>query len=158
MMFAAGMCVMMYSCIMSFGQTGKDLAEAEQVMARRENARQEAALRKAMEPQLAESNRLAEIAAEREKAAEVLAKQKAEAEAAKKELRDRSQVNAIEFLKKRVAEGSISATYKLGLRYLEGDGVEIDKAEAIRLLKLAAERGDKKAAEKLQEFGRTPMN
>lgn len=71
--------------------------------------------------------------------------------AAAKAKADAANLKSVEFLKKRVAQGSISAAYKLGIRYLEGDGVETNKTEAIRLLKLAAAEGDKKAVEKLKE-------
>lgn len=58
----------------------------------------------------------------------------------------------IEFLRSRTESGSASAAYKLGVRYLNGDGVDADRAEAMRLLNLSADRGDKKAKAKLLEI------
>lgn len=47
----------------------------------------------------------------------------------------------VQFLKERIADGSVDARYDLGVRYLEGRGVEKDQATARRLLTEAAERG-----------------
>ena len=100
--------------------------------------------------QLPTPEELAEIQRKGMEIAKAKAMAATKARDAKKAAADK---RAVEFLKKRVAQGSASAAYKLGVRYLEGDGVETNKAEAVRLLTLAANEGDKKAQEKLKEQG-----
>ena len=58
----------------------------------------------------------------------------------------------IAFQKKRAEEGSTSAQYDLGLRYLTGDGLEKDSEAARRWLETAAKGGHTQAARKLQEL------
>jgi hypothetical protein len=57
----------------------------------------------------------------------------------------------IDFLKKRIDDGSADAAYDLGKRYEEGKGVEADPVEARRLYKLSAERGNEDAVTWLKE-------
>jgi len=83
-----------------------------------------------------------------------LAKEKADEEAAamqkKKAANDR---RAVEYLRRKVQEGSASAQYSLGMRYLEGAGVPENRAEALRLLKMAAKQNHYLARKKLKELG-----
>jgi TPR repeat protein len=58
----------------------------------------------------------------------------------------------IEFQKKRAEDGSPTAQYDLGLRYLSGDGVEKDIDLANKWLKAAAKNGNKDAEKKLAEL------
>ncbi|MDB6040016.1 MAG: hypothetical protein JWM99_3857 [Verrucomicrobiales bacterium] len=58
--------------------------------------------------------------------------------------------NAIEFEKGRANNGAAWAQYKLGLRYLNGDGVEKDESAARKWLQAAADNGDSQAKVKLQ--------
>ena len=59
----------------------------------------------------------------------------------------------IEFQKKRAAEGSPSAQYELGMRYLKGDGVEKDEAAGMKLLEESARQDYTLAKKKLEELG-----
>jgi TPR repeat protein len=58
----------------------------------------------------------------------------------------------IEFQKKRAAEGSPSAQYELGLRYLNGDGVEKDEAAGRKFLEDSARQDYTLAKKKLEEL------
>ncbi|MFO1500970.1 MAG: hypothetical protein U1G07_21705 [Verrucomicrobiota bacterium] len=58
----------------------------------------------------------------------------------------------IEFQKKRAEEGSESAQYELGLRYLKGDGLEKDEATARKWLTQSAKNGYGPATRKLEEL------
>lgn len=58
----------------------------------------------------------------------------------------------IEFQKKRAEEGSPTAQYDLGMRYLTGDGVDKDVDAAQKWLKAAAKNGNKDAEKKLAEL------
>ena len=58
--------------------------------------------------------------------------------------------NTIEFQKKRAAQGSPSAQYELGLRYLTGDGVEKDEAAGLKLLEESAKQDYTLAKRKLE--------
>jgi len=58
----------------------------------------------------------------------------------------------VEFQRKRAAEGSASAQYDLGLRHLNGDGVEKDEAAARSWLQKAAAGGNSQAVKKLKEL------
>ncbi len=60
----------------------------------------------------------------------------------------------VEFQKKRASEGSASAQYELGARYLKGDGVEKDEAIGRKWLETSAKAGYGPAAKKLQELDR----
>jgi TPR repeat protein len=70
------------------------------------------------------------------------------ARAAKEEATRRT----VEFQKKRASEGSESAQYELGMRYLRGDGVEKDEATGRKWLTQAAENGYGPAAKKLEDL------
>ena len=72
----------------------------------------------------------------------------ADAEKAKQETLRKT----IEFQKKRAAEGSPSAQYELGLRYLEGDGVEKDEPAGMQLLQESAKQDYTLAKKKLEEL------
>ncbi len=60
----------------------------------------------------------------------------------------------IEFQVKRAKEGSAYAQYDLGLRHWAGDGVALDRAEAIRLMEQSAKAGNTRATMKLAEWRR----
>ena len=72
----------------------------------------------------------------------------ADAEKAKQETLRKT----IEFQKKRAAEGSPSAQYELGLRYLDGDGVEKDEPAGTQLLQESAKQDYTLAKKKLEEL------
>ncbi|HXJ61585.1 MAG TPA: hypothetical protein VNU68_33495 [Verrucomicrobiae bacterium] len=64
-----------------------------------------------------------------------------------------SAMNATEWLafeKKRAEEGNKFSQFRLGLRYLKGDGVETNKAEGERWIRAAAAQGLGEAKEKLK--------
>lgn len=63
----------------------------------------------------------------------------------------------IEFQKKRAAEGSESAQYELGMRYLKGDGVEKDEATGRKWITLSATKGYGPAKRKVEEFKREAL-
>jgi TPR repeat protein len=58
----------------------------------------------------------------------------------------------LEFQQKRAAEGSASAQFDLAMRYLSGDGVEMNEATARSWLRKAAAGGNGQAAKKLKEL------
>jgi hypothetical protein len=58
----------------------------------------------------------------------------------------------IEFQKKRAEEGSPSAQYELGLRYLKGDGLEKDVETGRKWLEKSAEQDYSPAKKKLEEL------
>ena len=60
----------------------------------------------------------------------------------------------IEFQKKRAAEGSSSAQYELGLRYLHGDGLEKNEAEGRKWIEESAKKDYSPARKKLEELDR----
>lgn len=60
--------------------------------------------------------------------------------------------NTVEWQKKRAEQGSSSAQFDLGLRYLTGDGVEQNLAQAKRWLQAAATNGNRQAIKKLEEI------
>jgi len=72
----------------------------------------------------------------------------ADAEKAKQEALRKT----IEFQKKRAAEGSPSAQYELGLRYLKGDGVDKDEAAGMKLLEESAKQDYTLAKKKIEEL------
>jgi TPR repeat protein len=64
----------------------------------------------------------------------------------------------VEFQKMRAEEGSESAQYELGLRYLKGDGVEKDEALGRKWLKESAKNGYAAATRKLDDLDKTPAS
>lgn len=58
----------------------------------------------------------------------------------------------VDFQKRRAEEGSESAQYELGLRYLKGDGVEKDEPAGRKWLALASKHGYLPATRKLEEL------
>lgn len=75
------------------------------------------------------------------------------AEAAKAtSVKEATTQRTIEFQKKRALAGSASAQYALGLRYVEGDGVQKDLAEACKWLRAAAKQDFTWAKRKLVEL------
>ncbi len=67
---------------------------------------------------------------------------------------DKSEVDkrVLAFQNKRAREGSASAQYDLGVRYLTGHGVAQDAAQARYWLEMAARGGSVEARRKLQEL------
>jgi TPR repeat protein len=51
------------------------------------------------------------------------------------------------------AQGHAAAQFNLGVRFANGEGVELDQAEAVRLFRLAAAQGQANAAAALQQWG-----
>ena len=66
--------------------------------------------------------------------------------------KDETLRKTIEFQKKRAEEGSPSAQYDLGMRYLEGNGVEKNLELARKWLGEAAKNGSETAAKKLAQI------
>ena len=60
----------------------------------------------------------------------------------------------IEFQKKRAAAGAPTAQYDLGMRYLNGDGLEKNPELAQKWLQAAATNGNTQATKELQELNR----
>jgi len=58
----------------------------------------------------------------------------------------------VEFQKKRAEEGSESAQYELGVRYLKGDGVEKDPVTGRKWLFESSKNGYGPATQKLEEL------
>lgn len=73
--------------------------------------------------------------------------------AATKSKMEAAEVRVVEFQKKRAADGEDVAQYDLGLRYLDGKGVEPNRDEAIKLLRQSAAQNNTKAKKKLAELG-----
>lgn len=79
------------------------------------------------------------------------------AEAAKAQVqKDKNDVKQFEFYKRRAEEGSDHAQYELGVRYLNGKGVDKDEKLAREWLGKAAKQGNKEAAAKLAQLGPEP--
>lgn len=93
-------------------------------------------------------------------AAEKAAKERAAIVAAQAKRNQKALVGAdervVEFLKKRVEDGSADAPLDLAKRYEEGKGVTADAVEARKLYKLAAERGNEEAKVWLKEHPEPP--
>lgn len=66
--------------------------------------------------------------------------------------RDAATRRAVEFQRKRAEGGSATAQYGLGIRYLSGDGVEVNLAEARKWLGAAAQQDHVWAKKKLAEL------
>jgi TPR repeat protein len=64
--------------------------------------------------------------------------------------------NTVNWLKIRAEEGSTSAQYSLGVRYLTGDGVEKNPQMGRSLLQKAADAGEDRAKRKLEQLDRAP--
>ncbi len=69
-----------------------------------------------------------------------------------KAAREEAARKAVEFQKKRAEEGSESAQYELGVRYLKGDGVVKDEATGRKWLAQSAKNGYGPATRKLEEL------
>jgi len=98
---------------------------------------------KALEREKIVRNRIAAV--ERKKAEDTKAE-----EDARKRANDK---RAVAYLQKRVAQGSASALYSLGVRHLDGSGVPKNRNEAVRLIREAAKKGVSQAKKKLKELG-----
>ena len=84
-----------------------------------------------------------------------LAKEKTdEEEAAMQKKKAANDRRAVEYLRKKVRDGSASAQYSLGMRYLEGSGVPANQGEGLRLLQMAAKQNHFMAKKKLKELGK----
>lgn len=69
-----------------------------------------------------------------------------------KELPDEVVRKTVEFQKKRAENGSTTAQYDLGMRYLKGDGVAFDEEKGVKWLREASKNGSNTAAKKLKEI------
>ncbi len=97
----------------------------------------------------AELARLAVIEMERQEKRREEAAARVVSEKARKASETEARVVAMQI--KRAKSGSAVARYDLGVRYLEGNGVGMDRAEALRLLGLSAAQGNRDAIKKLKE-------
>ena len=66
--------------------------------------------------------------------------------------RGETEKKAVEFQIKRANEGSAQAQYDLGMRYFNGDGVDVDIEKAVLWLSKAAEGGHSGAKQKISSF------
>jgi len=62
----------------------------------------------------------------------------------------------LEFQKQNAAKGAPDSQYAIGMRYLNGNGVEKDESKAKEWLGKAASQGNVKAADKLRELEKKP--
>jgi TPR repeat protein len=69
-----------------------------------------------------------------------------------KAAREQASRKAFAFQKMRAEEGSESAQYELGMRYLRGDGVDKDEATARKWLALSAKNGYSGAKKRLEDL------
>jgi TPR repeat protein len=69
-----------------------------------------------------------------------------------KAAREEADRKALEFQKKRAEEGSESAQYELGVRYIKGYAVEKDEATARKWLAMSAKNGYSPAKKRLEEL------
>lgn len=69
--------------------------------------------------------------------------------------KEAAQRRALESQKKRAEEGSSGAQYDLGMRFLNGDGVEKDSDLARKWLGKSAEQGNPAAQRKLDELAKS---
>ena len=58
----------------------------------------------------------------------------------------------VEFQRKRADEGSATAQFDLGVRYVTGDGVKKDRDLALQWLRKAADQGHTQAIKKMEEL------
>jgi TPR repeat protein len=72
-----------------------------------------------------------------------------------KAAREKADKKALEFQKKRAEEGSDSAQYELGIRYLKGDGVVKDEGTARKWLAMSSKSGYGPATRKLEELDKS---
>jgi hypothetical protein len=70
--------------------------------------------------------------------------------------KERLNRNTVAWLKIRADDGSSSAQYSLGVRYLTGDGVEKNPELGRQLLRKAADAGEERAQRKLDQLDRAP--
>jgi TPR repeat protein len=71
-----------------------------------------------------------------------------------KEQKEEMLRKTIEFQKKRAETGAPTAQYDLGMRYLNGDGVEKNSELAEKWLRASATNGNSQAAKKLEELNK----
>ncbi|MEO6182402.1 MAG: hypothetical protein ABIP71_04780 [Verrucomicrobiota bacterium] len=71
-----------------------------------------------------------------------------------KEQKAEIQRKTIEFQKKKAEEGAPSAQYDLGMRYLDGDGLEKDLTLAKKWLTASATNGNSQAVKKLESLNK----
>jgi hypothetical protein len=68
---------------------------------------------------------------------------------ANKKIAEQGQVNAVRWLQPQATNGNASAQCRLGLHYLNGQGCETNREQAIYWLKKAADQGDTEASNTL---------
>lgn len=134
--------LMIYGCV----GVMSDVADQDRKRVEFLQAQEQGRLRNA---EAAKQLRIAEDVKRANAAAELNAKVIAEAEAVRTEADER----AVVALRKRMEAGSASAKYSLALRYLDGSGVETNRARAISMLEECAADGFALAASKLKSLG-----
>lgn len=118
---------------------------------RREHERRIAAERRASEAQAMLDRKAKEDQQRLEAKQREIERTKSRLERQRLELEER----IIAHLRARVESGSADACFDLGMRYLNGDGVPKDRAEALRLMGVGAGRGSKEATAWLEEHNVT---
>lgn len=144
--FIGGVCLMFAGCF-ALAWIADDVAKAQykqQAIREADQAQARSAAIKAEETRKAAQmmetlDQMVDLAEEKEKA-----KQAKQADADRR---------AVSSLLMRIDSGSIAAKYSLAVRYLEGNGVELDKAKAITMLKECAAEDHRAAQKKLGELG-----
>lgn len=66
------------------------------------------------------------------------------------------QQRIVDFQRQKAISGNPTSQYDLGMRYLKGDGVEQDREQALRWLKMANQGGNNRAAKQLEMIAREP--
>jgi Zn-finger nucleic acid-binding protein len=97
----------------------------------------------------AAAKRDAGMRADRDKVAREAEAKRRKEQGEKKAASDR---RAVAYLEKRIKQGSASAEYSLGLRYLEGRGVAKSQSKGMKLLESAARKKNNLAVRKLAEL------
>ncbi len=62
----------------------------------------------------------------------------------------------VDFQRQKAISGNPTSQYDLGMRYLKGDGVEQDREQALRWLKMSNQGGNSRAAKQLELIAREP--
>ena len=148
--FAVVCCFLMYGCSKIWGQAKQDVAAAERravaIHNQKVKAEQDRKMQEIMAPILAEQERHSKAKEAAAKAAEVARKAKAEEDR-------KADIRAIGILKMRIEKGSVAAKYSLAIRYIDGNGVEVDKELGLEMLKECAAEDHAMAKKKLRDLG-----
>ena len=73
-------------------------------------------------------------------------------------MKQAADAKTVTWLLAQATNGSSSAEYSLGLRYLNGQGVETNKALAIEWLRKAAAQGNTEASNRLEKLATVQTN